>query len=189
MKKKMVKLLLGLTMSAMVFSVSACGSKKEASDQKTEDVKDEEPEVTEEPTQEPTAEPTEEAADETEADTDADSDSEEITGKFATVEEMIASGVLDDQIDQMNEAYKEAGMGISIEGEGEKMIFIFKLLEIAKTDGMGEAMEQQFKAQEDTFKSYAKLLKAAVEVENPVVVLRCVDVNDEVVCEVEFPAE
>ena len=54
---------------------------------------------------------------------------------------------------------------------------------------MADALASGLDAQADTFKSVAKSLKAAVDEENPVVVVRYMDANGDEIYSQEFAAE
>lgn len=204
MKKKILKLLVCVTMSAMVLTFSACGSKDDSSaDEKVEDTKEEDTEKTDEDADDNA----DDASDAAEADTaaaddaaqaneavaEAEADSEDTDAAsytmFDSVAEFAASDLIQDQLTSMKESLAEAGMDISITGEDNKLIYTFSYLEIEKMDGMAEAIEEQLASQEETFKSVAKSIKAAVDVDDPVVVVTYVDANNEVIYSQEFPAE
>lgn len=183
MKKKILNVVLCITMSAMVFTFSACGDKKE-------ETTDNDTEV------EATVEPTEEAEDETDDDaaadeTEAQDDGEDTSSykMFDSVEEFAESDLIQDQLTGLKESLAEGGMDINITGEDNKLIYTFSYLEITKVDGMAEAIDQQLASQEDNFKAVAKSIKAAVEVENPVVVVTYVDANGDEILTKEYEAE
>lgn len=182
MKGKILKFVLCMTMTAMVLTFGACGSKEKTEDDKA--VVEETPEPTEEV--EDAAEDAEEAADETE---DALEESTGSTKMFDSVAEFAASDLIQDQLTDLKASLAEGGMDINITGEDNKLIYTFSYLEITKVDGMAEAIEEQLTGQEDQFKAVAKSIKAAVDVEDPVVVVTYVDANEEVIYSQEFAAE
>lgn len=201
MKKKILAFVLCVTMSAMAMTFSACGSKEDsAADKKTEDTKEEDTEkedadddsAADMDTAADDVEEADEADDATQAD-DADEadDSEDAAASmmFDSVAEFAASDLIQGQLTDLKKSLTEAGMDISITGEDNKLIYTFSYLEMEKMDGMSEAIEQQLAAQEETFKTVAKSIKAAVNVENPVVVVTYVDANGEEIYSQEFPAE
>ena len=188
----------------MVLTFGACGSKDDSSaEENVEDTKEEDTEEPEEDADDSAdaaddaAEADDDAADDAaQADapeTDAADDSEDADAAgyamFDSVAEFAASDLIQDQLTSMKESLVEAGMDINITGEDNKLIYTFSYLEIEKMDGMAEAIEEQLTTQADTFKSVAKSIKAAVDVEDPVVVVTYVDANEEVIYSQEFPAE
>lgn len=201
MKKKILTLLVCLTMSAMVLTFGACGSKDDsAAEEKVEADADQDETDEDEADQEDEAD----AADQADADTaddaaqaedaDAADDSEDEDASagytlFGSVAEFAESDLIQDQLTSMKESLAEAGMDIAITGEDNKLIYTFSYLEIEQVDGMAEAIEEQLATQEDTFKAVAKSIKAAVDVDNPVVVVTYVDANGDVIYSQEFPAE
>lgn len=204
MKKKILRLFLCITMSAMVLTFGACGSKDGSSaEENVEDTKEEDTEEPEEDADDSAdaaddaAEADDDAADDAAqadaSETDAADDSEDADAAgyamFDSVAEFAASDLIQDQLTSMKESLVEAGMDINITGEDNKLIYTFSYLEIEKMDGMAEAIEEQLTTQADTFKSVAKSIKAAVDVEDPVVVVTYVDANEEVIYSQEFPAE
>lgn len=204
MKKKILKLLVCVTMSAMALTFGACGSKADSSaDEKAANAKEDIADDSADSTDSAAAQEDEAAAEdaaqandalaEAEADTltEEENDSEDSSGLvlFDTVADFAASDLIQDQLTSMKESLAEAGMDINITGEDNKLIYTFSYLEIEKMDGMAEALEEQISAQADTFKSVAKSLKATVKVEDPVVVVTYVDANEEVIYSQEFPAE
>lgn len=121
-------------------------------------------------------------------DLEGDDDSA-VTGKYASVKEYAESDEVKSMVESMQESMNNMGMNMSITGEDNKFIYTYTYLEIEKTDGMAEALESGMEAQADTFKSLVGTLKMIVDEENPVVVVRYVDVNGEEIYSAEFEAE
>ncbi|MBS6195756.1 MAG: DUF4854 domain-containing protein [Clostridiales bacterium] len=200
MKKKSVKVLFCSALLAMALVVSACGGKDdkaaESTPTPTEEAKEEEP--TEEPTQEPTEAPTEAPAEDAAADTQEDGGripaaeedgSASSVVKFATIEEFVASDELQSQLETMKSAFADSGIDISISGEGNKLIYTYTYQEVENMDGLAEQLAEGMSAQTETFKMVADSITAAVDVENPVVVVTYVDCNGEEIYTEEFTAE
>ncbi len=118
-----------------------------------------------------------------------------VTGKFASVEEFVNSDLIQSQLETLKSTAEESGTGIDITGEGDKLIYTFTYGDLGELDEtakstMASALESALDAQADTFTGVAASLKAAVEVENPVVVVRYVTSDGEELYSQEFtPAE
>lgn len=112
------------------------------------------------------------------------------TGTFASVEEFAASDDIQSQIAGMKDTLNEAGVDIAITGEGDKLIYTYTYQELTDEDGtLAETIKSQMDAQASTFTTVANTIKAAVDVENPVVVVRYLDANGEEIFAGEYPAE
>lgn len=111
-------------------------------------------------------------------------------GAFASVEEFAASEDIQNQIASMKEALNEAGIDIAVTGEGDKLVYTYTYQELTDEDGsLAESIKTQMDAQASTFTTVANTIKVAVDVENPVVVVRYLDANGEEIFSGEYPAE
>lgn len=111
-------------------------------------------------------------------------------GTYASVEEFAASDDIQSQIEGMKESLNEAGMDIAVTGEGDKLIYTYTYQELTDEDGtIAESIKTQMDAQASTFTTVANTIKAAVDVEKPVVVVRYLDANGEEIFSGEYPAE
>ncbi len=111
-------------------------------------------------------------------------------GKYKSISAFVEAEV-QDSIDEMNEEYKDMGMSIELTGEGNKLIYTFKYLEIENMDGLAEALEKGLadESTASTFTDLAAQITEAVNVKDPVVVVKYVDMNDEEIYSQEFTAE
>ncbi len=201
--KKMISLLLALVMAASVmFATVGCGVMPPATTQSSQAEDSEEPESSEEEKESseeeevPSAEP--ESSEEEEApSTEPESSEEEessssvaITGKFNSIDEYVKSDLLQSQMESMKEAVEDAGMGIELVGEGNKLVYIYTLPdEYAAIDGFAESLAEGLESQASTFETIASSLKLAVNVENPVVEVRYVSESGDVIYSKEFSAK
>lgn len=110
-------------------------------------------------------------------------------GKFATISDFVNSDIMKGQVETLKSSLEGSGMEIELSGEDNKLIYTYTYLEVEKTDGMAETLASGIEAQADQFKSVASTIKTAVEVENPVVVVKYVDANGEEIYSKEFAAE
>lgn len=109
------------------------------------------------------------------------------SGKFATIDDFVNSDIVQSQLSSMLESMGD-DMDISIAGEGDKLIYTFKFAEGTETEGMAEVLEAGMETQASTFEGIASSLKAAVEVENPIVVVLYADSEGNEIYSREFTA-
>lgn len=194
MKKKTLTLAL---CAAMMLAVTACGGKKEegssaASASSSSAVTSEASNAGEEESAAPESSAAQESSsanDSASSETGASSSGVSI-GAYASVEEFAASDDIQSQIAGMKETLNEAGMDIEVTGEGDKLIYTYTYQELTDEDGaIAESIKTQMDAQASTFTTVANTIKAAVDVENPVVVVRYLDANGEEIFSGEYPAE
>lgn len=108
-------------------------------------------------------------------------------GKYKSIQAFVDAEV-QSEIDAMNEEYEELGMSVDIKGEDNKLIYTFKYLDIENMDGMAEALESGLTEQSSTFTDLAAEIAEAVNVKDPVVVVKYIDMNDEEIYSQEFTA-
>lgn len=112
------------------------------------------------------------------------------TGIYDTMEAFIASVNMQDEIKEQQDALKGTGMAIEISGSGNKLFYDFTVENEALSAAMdAEKLKESIGAQADTFKVIAGVLKAAVKVENPVVVVRYLDHEGKEIYAIEFTAD
>ncbi len=172
--KKYMKLIVCGMVAVMLLGLAACGGekKKETSAPET------------------TAEETTKAEPVTEAASTAEETSSSVpAGKYATVEDFVNSDVLQNQLADLKTSLTQQGMDIAVTGEGNKLIYTYTYTDLTDTTGMAEALKEAMASQADTFKNVANSLKAAVAVDNPVVVVRYLDANGGEIYSEEFAAE
>ena len=121
------------------------------------------------------------------AETQAGSTSD--SGKFATVAEFANSEEVQSELEAQKKSLEGSGMDIAITGEDNKLIYTFTYLEMENQDGMAEALQQGLEAEKTTFSGVAKSIKLAVDVENPIVVVRYLDSTGAEIYSAEFTAE
>ena len=80
-------------------------------------------------------------------------------------------------------------MDISISGEDNKLIYTYTYSQNVDTSQMADTLKNAMASQADTFKNVASSIKAAVEVENPVVVVRYLNADGSEIYSEEFAAE
>ena len=111
------------------------------------------------------------------------------SGKFATIDEFVNSSIMQSQIKTLKDSAGDSGMDdITLAGEGNKLIYTFTFAEGTETEGMAEALEAALDTQASTFENVASSLKAAVEVEDPIVVVTYADSEGNEIYSREFTA-
>lgn len=98
------------------------------------------------------------------------------TGKFSSLDDFVRSETMQGQIRTQQENLKGSGMSVEIVAEGNKLVYNFTVEDEAMAAALDAAsLKSSLDSQASTFKAVAQSLKAAVEVENPVVVVRYLD--------------
>lgn len=111
------------------------------------------------------------------------------SGKFASMDEYVASDEVQSQMDTLKASVEGQGMTVEVKGEGSKLIYTYYLEDIENQEGMAEAMEAEAERQASTFVSTAKMLKTVVDVDNPVVVIEYIDKNGEMIFTKEYASD
>lgn len=164
-KKGLIKLAACTLVLAMTLSLGACSDSKDKdkdSDKKTSVV---------------------------DKNVDKKDDADNNTGKFKSMEEYVASDVVQAELEAYKASLVGQGMKIDIRGEGNKLIYSLQFESIVKQDGMEEQLEQEAAQRESQFVSSARMMKLGVDVDNPVVVVEYLDANGEMIFTKEYAAD
>lgn len=162
MKNLIRKISLIMCVVMLTLAVSACG--KSNDDTKKEDTK----------TEDTAKDTTKDDADDTD---DADADDEDnstITGKFKTLEDFVNSDIMQQQLEEQLSSLEGSGIALALTAEDNKLIYNFTI-EDADLAADPSTLQSSLQSQASTFEAVASSLKAAVEVDNPVVVVRYLD--------------
>lgn len=162
MKNLIRKISLIMCVIMLTFAVSACG--KSDNDSKKE-----------EPKTEDTAK--DDVKDDAEDDTEDDDDAA-VTGKFKTLEDFVNSDIMQQQLETQLASLEGSGIALALTAEDNKLIYNFTIEDADLSAALAadpSTLESSLQSQASTFESVASSLKAAVEVENPVVVVRYLD--------------
>ena len=146
----------------LTFAVSACG--KSDNDSKKN-----------EPKTEDTAKDDAKAA---AKDDPEDNDDAAVTGKFKTLEDFVNSDIMQQQLETQLASLEGSGIALNLTAEDNKLIYNFTIEDADLSAALAadpSTLESSLQSQASTFESVASSLKAAVEVENPVVVVRYLD--------------
>ena len=164
MKNKFRKLLLLMCAMTLAFALTACGGSGDDADtsggaaQTEEDASGGDDAAAEDDT----------SADDTADDTAA--------GKFASIQEFIDSDMMQEELATQLESLEGTGMSMELTAEDNKLIYNFKIDDPDLSAAMDSAtLESTLDSQASTFESVAGALPAAIDVENPVIVVRYLD--------------
>lgn len=159
MKNRIRKMLLLVCAATAALLITACGGSSDnaASDDTTQ---------------------AEDTADDAAAEEDAaadDSADEAFTGKYASIQEFIDSDMMQESLQQQISSLEGTGMSMTITGEDNKLVYNFTFDDPELSTAIAadvSQLESSLDSQASTFESVAGILPAAIDVENPVVVVR-----------------
>jgi cytidine deaminase len=163
MKKLIRKISLIMCVVMLTLAVSACG--KSNDDTKKEDTK----------TEDTAKDTTKDDADDADAD---DEDNSTITGKFKTLEDFVNSDIMQQQLEEQLASLEGSGIALALTAEDNKLIYNFTIEDADLAAALAadpSTLQSSLQSQASTFEAVASSLKAAVEVDNPVVVVRYLD--------------
>ena len=150
----------------MSMALTACGGKEEAAGQGTTAAQ---AQVTEAQVSQESAEPEKE--------------------KYSTVADFVNSETMQKQLEAQTQSMGDANLDISVAGEDNKLIYTFAYRELKSAEGMAEVLQETQDAESATLVQLANYIKEAVDVENPVVVVRYLDTKGNEIYSAEFVAE
>lgn len=174
MKNKIRKLLLTMCAVTTAFALSACGggSKAPADD---------------------TAQAEDDAAGGDTAGEEAPAEEEEpeVSGKYASIQEFVDSDIMKEELASQMESLEDSGMTMELKGEDNKLIYNFiiedeSLSKLLSTQT--ESLESTLDSQASTYSAVAASLTAAIDVEDPVVVVQYSASDGTVIISKEYAA-
>ena len=175
MKNKFRKMLLLMCAMTLAFALTACGGSGDDADtsggaaQTEEDASGGDDAAAEDDT----------SADDTADDTAA--------GKFASIQEFIDSDMMQEELATQLESLEGTGMSMELTAEDNKLIYNFKIDDPDLSAVMDTAtLESTLDSQASTFESVAGVLPAAIDIENPVIVVRYLDSDGNELASREF---
>ena len=172
MKNKIRKTLLLLCAMMLAFALTACGGSKD--DDNTDDN---------------TAQTEDNAAAGDDASADDTADDSSVSGKFSSIQEFIDSDMMQEELASQMASLEGSGMSMELTAEDNKLIYNFKIDDPDLSAAMdASALESSLDSQASTFESVAGILPAAIDVENPVVVVRYLDSDGNELASREFAA-
>ena len=175
MKNKFRKMLLLMCAMTLAFALTACGGSGDDADtsggaaQTEEDASGGDDAAAEDDT----------SADDTADDTAA--------GKFASIQEFIDSDMMQKELATQLESLEGTGISMELTAEDNKLIYNFKIDDPDLSAAMdASALESSLDSQASTFESVAGVLPTAIDVDNPVVVVRYLDSDGNELASREF---
>lgn len=109
-------------------------------------------------------------------------------GKYATMKAYVESDEAQAEV-KAAQAQGDDSMEISLTAEGDKMVYIYKFTQIEKSDAIADALEAGLKDNETVFYNTATALKKVVNIKKPIVTVRYIDKNDNVIFSRDFEAK
>lgn len=170
MKNKIRKTLLLLCAMMLAFALTACGGSKD--DDNTDDN---------------TAQTEDNAAAGDDASADDTADDSSVSGKFSSIQEFIDSDMMQEELASQMKSLEGSGMSMELTAEDNKLIYNFKIDDPDLSAAMdASALESSLDSQASTFESVAGVLPTAIDVDNPVVVVRYLDSDGNELASREF---
>ena len=164
MKNKFRKLLLLMCAMTLAFALTACGGSGDDADSSGDAAQ----------TEEDASAGDDAAAQDDAADDNAADDT--AAGKFASIQEFIDSDMMQEELATQLESLEGTGMSMELTAEDNKLIYNFKIDDPDLSAAMDSAtLESTLDSQASTFESVGGALPAAIDVENPVIVVRYLD--------------
>lgn len=159
MKNMIRKMLLAMCIAAFALTFTACGKSDNS-----------EPAVAEEK---------DTAKDEAEApETENEEDTSDLpaSSKYASLEDFLNSDLMQEQLDSQTASLEDTGLTAEVTAEGNKLIYNFTFTDpnVAATVDAA-ALQSSLDSQASTFETIASTIPLAVEIDNPVVVVRYLD--------------
>ena len=171
MKNKFRKMLLLMCAMTLAFALTACGGSGDDAD-----------------TSGGAAQTEEDASggDDAAAEDDASAD-DTAAGKFASIQEFIDSDMMQKELATQLESLEGTGISMELTAEDNKLIYNFKIDDPDLSAVMDTAtLESTLDSQASTFESVAGVLPAAIDIENPVIVVRYLDSDGNELASREF---
>ena len=111
-----------------------------------------------------------------------------VTGKFKSIAEYLNYPEVKQQIDTLIESMKSMGLNMKVTGEGNKLIYTYQYIQQAPA-GTANALKDSLQTQAGTFEGVAASLKVAIDVSNPVVVVKYLNADGTLLLSQEFQAK
>lgn len=163
MRKRILRAVCAAAVLTMALSFAGCGSEESKKDNDTkqeETVKDEE------------TDDTEEAA--------------------SSLEDYVNSEIMQTELESLKTSLSDSGMSIDITADGNALVYTYKYEQLARADfddASVNALKDGLAAESATFESVAESLKTVTDEENPIVRIKYISSDDQVIYEQEFAAK
>ena len=162
----------------LILSMTACGSR------------DDEKEQEEVQTEEVTPKAEEEKTDEEETEEPEDAGSYELTeeGKFASIQGMLDSDLMSEQLESQMASLEDSGMSCELSADGEALVYNFTIEDADMAAAMTkDVLDSQMESLSSTFESIASVLPSMVDgLENPSIIVRYLNPDGEEITSMEY---
>lgn len=114
-----------------------------------------------------------------------------VSGKYRTIEDFIHSDLIQSQLEDQIKELEGTGVSLTLEGKDNRLIYNFVIENenvsslMNETDSLASILDSQ----SDTFRGLASMLRAAVDVEDPVIVIRYLDSAGNIILSREFEGD
>lgn len=112
----------------------------------------------------------------------------EEAGSF-TLEDLMSAEAMQEEIEALASAAQEGGMDLTVTAEGNRMIYVYQYQqELADREQVVSLLEESLDNAAAIFEGVASYIATTVKIENPVVEIRYLDMQGELLCAREFSA-
>ncbi len=162
MKNLIRKMLLVMCVTTFALAFTACGKSD-----KSEPAAAEEEKASKDVAEEP---------EEPETKTEENTSDLPASGKYATLEDFLNSDMMQEQLDSQVASLEGTGLTAEVTAEDNRLVYNFIFTDPNMTAGVdASTLQSNLDSQASTFESIASTIPLAVEIENPVVVVRYLD--------------
>lgn len=119
---------------------------------------------------------------------DEKKDSKSSSKKFATIDEFVKSDVMKKQLETIRSQFKSLGISVDILAEDKsKIVFQYKYeKQVPVTEETKKTMDSSLQSQESVFKGVVTSVESAVNVKNPICVVRYLNADGSEILSKEF---
>lgn len=121
---------------------------------------------------------------------DSSSDGTMTNGKYNSIEDFVKSDAVQSQLSTALAQAKAGGMSMNVYGDGNVLVYEYTMPAniTASTPGVADSLNNSLNSSAATFTSVATSMKAAVNVDNPIVRVTYIDTTGAVIATKDFPA-
>lgn len=109
-----------------------------------------------------------------------------VNGKYATMKDYVES---EEAQAELKSVQTDGTMEVSLTADGDKLVYTYKFTQLEKSDAVADQLEQGIKEQEKVFYDTATALKRVVNIDKPIVTVKYIDKNDNVIFSRDFEAK
>lgn len=119
----------------------------------------------------------------------SESSSSQSSLKYNTVSEFVASDAMQAQMQTMKDQLESDEMSMEITGDDVHLIYTYTFKTDIDLSGAADTLKAGLDAEASTFENVASMLKTAVNVDDPIVVVRYLDKDGSEIYSQEFTAK